>query len=142
MNADTDFDIRRDLPDDTSFEILKEHLPADIKRGDKLLEKISDTCDFKAVLRKRIELASLRLINTKLKICRQLAIQTEIWSRFGAKIDVEIEGLKVLGEDAVTSGYIGSGERKTLTTAMDNADKRIGKIELLEHPEYWDLDLN
>ena len=77
-----------------------------------------------------------------MKICRQLAIQTEIWSRFGAKIDVEIEGLKVLGEDAVTSGYIGLGEKKMLTTAMDNADKRIGNIELLEYPEYWDLDLN
>ena len=48
----------------------------------------------------------------------------------------------MLGEDAVTSGYIGSGEMKMLTTAMNNADKRIEKIELLEHPEYWDLDLN
>ena len=141
LNADTDFDIRRDLPDDTSFEILKEYLPADIKRGDKLLEKISDTCDFKAVLRRRIELASLRLINTKLKICRQLAIQTQIWSTFSAKIDAEIEGLKVLGEEAVTSGSIGSGEKNTLTTAMDNVDKRVSKIELLEHPDYWD-DVN
>ena len=142
LDADTDFDVRRDLPTDTSFEILKEHLPVDIKRGDKILEKISDTCDFKANLRKRIELASLRLVKTKMKICRQLAIQSEIWSKFGAKIDVEIEGLKVLGEDAVTSGYIGLGEMKMLTTAMDNADKRIGKIELLEHPAYWDLDQN
>ena len=142
LDADTDFDIRRDLPTDTSFEILKEHLPVDIKRGDKILEKISDTCDFKANLRKRIEVASLRLVKTKMKICRQLAIQSEIWSKFGAKIDVEIEGLKVLGEEAVTSGYIGSGEKSMLTTAMDNADKRIGKIELLDHPDYWGADLN
>ena len=48
----------------------------------------------------------------------------------------------MLGEDAVTSGYIGSGDKKMLTTAMNNADKRIAKIEILEHPEYWDLDLN
>ena len=142
LDADTDFDIRRDLPTDTSFEILKEHLPVDIKRGDKILEKISDTCDFKANLRKRIEVASLRLVKTKMKICRQLAIQTEIWSKFGAKIDIEIESLKELGKESVTSGCIGSGDKKMLWTAMNNADKRIAKIEILEHPEYWDLDLN
>ena len=143
LNADTDFDIRRDLPEDISFEVLKEQLPADTKQGDKLIEKINDSCVYKAILRRRIELASLRLINTKLKICRQLAIQTQIWSTYSAKIDAEIEGLKLLGEEAVTSGSIGSGEKSTLTTAMDNIDKRIAIIELLEHPDYWnDVDLN
>ena len=116
---------------------MKEQLPVDVKQGDKLIEKISDACAFKAILRKRIELASLRLINTKLKICRQLAIQTQIWSTYSAKIEAEIEGLKLLGNEAMTSGSIGSGEKGTLTTAMDNVDKRIATIELLEYPDYW-----
>ena len=76
-----------------------------------------------------------------MKICRMLAIQTEVWVRFGSKIDAELECLKVLGEEAaVAPGYIGSGEKKMMTTAMDNADQRISEIELLEHPPYWDLN--
>ena len=143
LNADTDFDIRRDLPEDTSFEVLKELLPVDTKQGDKLIEKINDSCVYKAILRRRIELASLRLINIKFKICRQLAIQTQIWSTYSAKIDAEIAGLKLLGKEAVTSGSMGSGEKSTLTTEMDNIDKRVAEIELLEHPDYWnEVDIN
>ena len=143
LNADTDFDIRRDLPGDISFEVMKEQLPVDTKQGDKLIEKINDSCVYKAILRRRIELASLRLINIKFKICRQLAIQTQIWSTYSAKIDAEIAGLKLLGEEAVTSGSMSSGEKSTLTTEMDNIDKRVAAIELLEHPDYWnEADIN
>ena len=143
LNADTDFDIRRDLPEDISFEVMKEQLPVDTKQGDKLIEKINDSCVYKAILRRRIELASLRLINIKFKICRQLAIQTQIWSTYSAKIDAEIAGLKLLGKEAVTSGSMGSGEKSTLTTEMDNIDKRVAEIELLEHPDYWnEVDIN
>lgn len=67
-------------------------------------------------------------------------VQTEIWTRFGAKIDAELESLKVLGGEVMAPGFIGSGEKRMIMTAMEDSDKRIGEIEIQEHPPYWNLD--
>ena len=81
-----------------------------------------DTSEFKSNMRNRIELASTRLIRAKIKLSRQLAIQTEIWTRFGAKIDAELESLKVLGGEVMAPGFIGSGEKRMIMTAMEDSD--------------------